>query len=346
MHLQRRGWHATFNVIARLAERFIARYALHSGIDVIRDVPYGPHPVAHRLDIYRPRALPRPLPVMLYIHGGGFVVCSKETHRGIAVLNAAGPGYLVFNINYRLAPANRFPAAIEDACAAYCWVVANAARFGGDPRRIVVAGESAGGNLALGVAIAATYRRPEPYAQKVYATGVVPAAVMPITPFLQVSDSGRHRNKGRLSAAVARDVARLYLGHTGPGTDETLMADPIRVLEGGRPRRRFPEVLSGVGTSDLCCADVRRLRSACKKLGIPARVLYYRGEVHAFHVLRWRKAARRFWEECALFMHRIALATPVAISRPTTRALRRVARLVPRVIAPKPSALRAASRAG
>lgn len=316
MRWQRRWFHAAFTAAARLGGRALARQAERANVEVFRDVAYGPHPVAHRLDVYRPRAASPPLPVMLYIHGGGFTLCSKETHRSLALLKAAEPGYLVFNINYRLAPRHRFPAAIEDACAAYRWVVAHAARYGGDPRRIVVAGESAGGNLALGVAIAATYPRPEPYAQAVYATGAVPAAVMPITPYLQASEPSRHAGAGYWSYAVARDIAQLYLGHERAGGEATLMADPIRVLEEcGRPRRRFPEVLSGVGTNDLCWSDVRRLARACRRLGIPARVRYYDGEVHAFHVLRWRLAARHFWKEMFSFMKRAALAAPRRLCR-------------------------------
>lgn len=342
MHMQRRGWHMMFNGVARLAGRMVERRAAQAGIEMIPDVAYGPHPVAHRLDIYRPRYAPRPLPVLLYIHGGGFVVCSKETHRGIALLKAARPGYLVFNINYRLAPAYRFPGAIEDACAAYRWVVANAARYGGDPQRIVVAGESAGGNLSLGVAIAATYERPEPYARAVYDLGVVPAAVMPITPYLQASAPERHAGFG-WSASVARDIASLYLGRDTAPSDANLMADPIRVLEEcGAPRRPFPKVLSGVGTLDLCWADVRRLRVACRKHGIPAHVRCYRGEIHAFHVLRWRTAARRFWREITEFMKGIAVPEPV----PGAATLRAILPPARSDLRPSTSRRAAAARAG
>ena len=334
MHAQRRGWHTTFAAIARLAERTIARRALKAGVEVIRDVPYGPHPVAHKLDVYKPAGASGPLPIMLYIHGGGFVVCSKETHRGIALLKAAGPGYLVFNINYRLAPSHPYPAAIEDACMAYRWVVAHAKFYGGDPGRIVVAGESAGGNLALGVAIAATYRRPEEYARAVWDTRVVPRAVMPICPFLQASDPAHREGAGYWSAGAARDIAELYLGADSAATERTLMADPIRVLEEcGPPRRPFPRVLSGVGTSDICWNDVKRLRKACKQHGIPAVVRYYRGEVHAFHVLRWRLAARRFWRLITDFMAEAALV-PVAVAASAvttrTRGARRFSRRRPR----------------
>lgn len=341
MRWQRRWFHATFKAAARLGERLQARQAEVAQVDVIRDVRYGRHPVAHCLDIYRPRGRDAPLPVMLYIHGGAFTVCSKDTHRGLALLKAAGPGYLVFNINYRLAPAYPFPAAIEDACAAYCWVVAHAARYGGDPRRIVVAGESAGGNLALGVAIAATYARPEAYARPVYESGVVPAAVMPICPYLQASDPARHAGAGYWSESVARDIAELYLGeNNAQPSAATLMADPIRVLEEcGRPRRRFPEVLSGVGTRDLCRSDVRRLAAACRRLGIRARVRYYDGEIHAFHVLRWRVASRRFWKEMFTFMKRTARTAPRRLRKLALPPLRSGR-------APSPSRTAAAARSG
>ncbi|HRI71997.1 MAG TPA: alpha/beta hydrolase, partial [Polyangium sp.] len=80
------------------------------GVDVERDVPYlnSANP-AHRLDVYQPRDARRP-PAVMYVHGGAFSTLSKDTHRVMA-LNFAARGYVVFNINYRLAPQHRFPAA-------------------------------------------------------------------------------------------------------------------------------------------------------------------------------------------------------------------------------------------
>ena len=155
--------------LARLGGLNAALREAHAHVDVLRDVPYGPHPVAHRLDIYRPRGATGPLPVLVYIHGGAFVLCSKDTHRSLALLNAQRANYLVFNINYRLAPRHPYPAAIADACTAYRWVQRHARQYGGDPERIVVAGESAGGNLALacrelGLPIETAYFRDEGHA--------------------------------------------------------------------------------------------------------------------------------------------------------------------------------------
>src|ERR1700679_136863 len=129
-----------------LAETRRLRWAEPSrhGVERIANVTYGAQgSSAHTLDVYRPIARQEsPLPVVLYIHGGGFRILSKDTH-WVMGLAFARRGYLVFNINYRLAPRHPFPAAVEDAAAALLWVRANAAAFGGDPSRIVVAGESA-----------------------------------------------------------------------------------------------------------------------------------------------------------------------------------------------------------
>lgn len=317
---RRRAVHTAFSALARIGNYAGDVRAARESVEVIRDVAYGEHPVAHRLDVYRPRYAARPLPVLMYIHGGAFVLCSKETHASIALLHAQQTDYLVFNINYRLAPNHPFPAAIEDVCAAYRWIVANAEAYGGDPMRIVVAGESAGGNLALGVAIAASYRRPEPYAAAVHDTGVPPLAVMPLMPYLQVSDPLRHHGQqraGYFGLSVARDIARAYLGRRIAASEATYMADPIRVLEEcGAPARDFPAVFTGVGTADLCCTDVRRLELACRSLQIPVAAYYYADEVHAFHALRWRAVAQQFVGECVSFLRRVAEPQRVLPPRP------------------------------
>ena len=96
-----------------------------------------------------------PLPVIVYYHGGGWVIATIDTYESSAMALAKKTGAVVASVEYRHAPENKFPAAHEDSFAAYKWVLANAAGFGGDPKRVAVAGESAGGNLAANVAIMA-----------------------------------------------------------------------------------------------------------------------------------------------------------------------------------------------
>jgi len=102
-----------------------------------------------RVRTITPQAAGRgPLPVVVYFHGGGWVLGNIESHEGISRALANAGGVIVVTVDYRLAPEHRFPAAAEDAYAATRWAAEHAAGFGGDPRRIAVAGDSAGGNLA------------------------------------------------------------------------------------------------------------------------------------------------------------------------------------------------------
>jgi len=97
----------------------------------------------------------KPRPVVVYWHGGGFVIADLETYDSSPRAIAKFASCIVVSCHYRWAPENKFPAAHDDAFAAYQWVLANAASFGGDPTNIAVMGESAGGNLAANVAIRA-----------------------------------------------------------------------------------------------------------------------------------------------------------------------------------------------
>jgi acetyl esterase len=110
--------------------------------------PRGPLPVR----IYHPRSRCAPRPVLVYFHGGGFVVGSIASHDGVCRTLAREADAIVVSVEYALAPEARFPAGVDDAVAATRWVIAEAESFGGDPRSVAVGGDSAGGNLAAVVA--------------------------------------------------------------------------------------------------------------------------------------------------------------------------------------------------
>jgi acetyl esterase/lipase len=101
-----------------------------------------------RVRIYWPVAEAKDLPVVVFYHGGGFVIGDLDTHDGMTRLIAAQTGAIVVAVDYRLAPEHPFPAAVDDAFAALKWVAAHAEELGADPSRLAVAGDSAGGNLS------------------------------------------------------------------------------------------------------------------------------------------------------------------------------------------------------
>jgi acetyl esterase len=258
---------------------------------------------AHTLDVYRPVASRRkePLPVVLYLHGGGFRILSKDTH-WVMGLAFARRGYVVLNANYRLAPAHPFPAAVEDSCAALLWAHANASRFGGDPSRIVLAGESAGANLATSLAIAASYERPEPYARAVFDAGVRPCAVLPACGLLAVTDVDRYVRAGAVSRFVADRLREIEDAYQPRGHD---LADPLVMLERGEPSARpLPPFFAGVGGADALSEDTRRLAVALARLGVVCDARTYDGEPHAFHAFVWRPRAKALWRDTFAFLDR------------------------------------------
>jgi acetyl esterase/lipase len=132
---------------ARARFRALPRAAVYPEVRaedrVIADVP---------VRIYWPPEVATPAPVVLFFHGGGWVVGDVDTYDGTARLHAVATGAVVVSVDYRLAPEHPYPAAVDDVWAVTQWVLAYADEIGGDPNRVAVAGDSAGGNIAAAVA--------------------------------------------------------------------------------------------------------------------------------------------------------------------------------------------------
>lgn len=144
-----------------------ARAAYEAGAEVL-DLPRAPLPEVRELAIPGPagqalparlyRPAPGPLPVLLYLHGGGFVIGSLQTHDSLCRQLARRSGGAVLALDYRLAPEHAFPAAVDDTWAALAWLREHAADLALDAGRIAIGGDSAGGTLAAVAAIHARDR--------------------------------------------------------------------------------------------------------------------------------------------------------------------------------------------
>jgi acetyl esterase len=235
--------------------------------DLKSDTPVGPIP----LRLYRPQGVPRTtaLPVLVYFHGGGWVIGDLDTHDVLCRQVTAGAGISVIAVDYRLAPEHRFPAAIDDAWAATRWVAAHAGELGVDAGRLAVGGDSAGGNLAAVVAILARDHGGPSIALQVLN--------YPVTDLAAESQSYVDFADGFM---LTRDSMRWFAGHyLARKTDaEDWRASPLRArsLAGVAPAL---VVTAGFDPlRDEGDAYARKLRDA----GVRVDSICYGGMVHGF----------------------------------------------------------------
>lgn len=160
-----------------------------------------------------------PFPVLVYYHGGGFVLCDLDTHDGTCRSLANGAGVVVLSVDYRLAPEHKFPAGAEDCYAALSWAAANAGELNGDATRLAVAGDSAGGNLGAVAALMARDRGGPALRFQLL--------VYPVTNHDFDTDSYRENADGYfLSAEMMQWFWRHYLAEPAHGAEP--YASPLR----------------------------------------------------------------------------------------------------------------------
>jgi acetyl esterase len=222
------------------------------------------------LRLYRPAGV-RPLPVLLYFFGGGWVLGTIDTADGVSRSLANSSGALVAVVGYRLAPEHPFPAAIDDCYAAVRWAAGHAAEIGADPARIAVGGDSAGGNLAAAVALRA-------HADGPALTGQI--LVYPNTDQLADDESMRAADDpflfNRHSVAWYR---RHYLADPANAADP--LASPLRAqsLAGLPPALVITAEYDPL--RDQGEAYARRLADA----GVPVELSRYPGMAHGFFTM-------------------------------------------------------------
>jgi epsilon-lactone hydrolase len=199
---------------------------------------------------------------VLYLHGGAYCVGSPATHRAISGTLARLTGATVFVANYRLAPEHSFPAAVDDAVAAYLGLM----QQGFDPRHIAVAGDSAGGGLTLATALRLR-ELGEP----------APAALAVLSPWVDLGTPDRGpvpAGEVMISPPWVAECAAHYLAGRDPGEP---LASPIHADLAG-----LPDTLIQVGTDEVLLADSRRLRAALAAARVHCELQEYPRRWHVF----------------------------------------------------------------
>jgi phosphinothricin tripeptide acetyl hydrolase len=203
--------------------------------------------------------------VVLYLHGGGYVIGSPRSHRHLAAAIAGAAAARALLLDYRLAPEHPYPAALEDATAAYRWLLAQ----GIAPGSVVIAGDSAGGGLTVATLLALREARVP-----------LPAAGVCISPWVDLTcGGGSYVTKADADPIVKRagveQMARSYLGSTAPR--EPLASPLFADLRG------LPPLLIHVGSEEVLLDDSVQLAERARAAGVDTTLEVYERMIHVWH---------------------------------------------------------------
>jgi len=204
--------------------------------------------------------------VICYLHGGGYVLGSINTHREMVSRLSRAASARVLIIDYRLAPENPFPAAVDDSTAAYRWLLS----VGVDPARLVIAGDSAGGGLTVATLVALRD-----------AGESLPRAGICLSPWVDLECVGECMvTKAERDPVLTRDIslmlAKAYLGDTDPRTP---LASPLYADLTG-----LPPLLIQVGTAEVLFDDATRLADRARAAGVDVILEPWDDMIHVWHV--------------------------------------------------------------
>ena len=223
-----------------------------------------PGPV--RIRVYEPLGDERARPVLVYFHGGGWVLGSLDTHDGVCRALCARTPCVVVAVDYRLAPEHRFPAAVDDAWAATAWVVEHAASLGADPARIAVGGDSAGGNLAAAVTFRAR------------ATGLSLAFQLLVYPVTDADLDTASYLENATGYGLTRDAMRWYWDqYLGPDGDR---ADPEAAPLRAGDLAGLPPALVITAEFDVLRDEGEAYAGRLEAAGVAAELSRYEGLIH------------------------------------------------------------------
>lgn len=286
---------------ARALLRNLAPLAGPAGDDpVVEDStvpgPSGPIPVR----LYRPRAAGPGAPLLIWLHGGGWVIGDLESADGTARLLSTGAGVVVASVDYPLAPEDPYPAGPEGCYAATRWLAEHAAELGADPGRVAIGGDSAGGNLAAVVALLARDRGgPDLKFQLL---------VYPCTDALMGHASMEENAEGYF---LTRSAMQWFYGHYLGASQDVAKEPTVSPL--------YAEDLTALPPALVITAEFDPLRDEgeaygrrLQEAGVPATVSRYEGQIHGFFgltmVLDGGKRALR--EACVALENALGTSAP------------------------------------
>ncbi len=291
------------------ARRQLRREALvHGGVPIavgaVRDLSIdGP---ARRLAVrhYAPES-GQGAPLLVYFHGGGFVVCDLDTHDPVCRFLCHHAGVHVLAVDYRLAPEEPFPAAVDDALCTYRWAAAHAGELGADPTRVAVGGDSAGGNLAAVVSQLARL-----------AGGPQPALQLLLYPTVDRTESWGSLHLFREGFFLTRDdidwYQEQYTGTVGADLRDPRVSPRLRADLGGLP----PALVVTAGFDPLRDEGEAYARGL-QEAGVPVHTRRFDGLVHGFaNMVAISPASRAAMIEVAASLRTALAMTRARVSLP------------------------------
>ncbi len=278
--------------LADMSDPLRVRKAFGTPLPVPRGVCFTPATLGGVAGEWVSAAEPAPpaRSTLLYLHGGGFVACSPRTHRPLTA-SFALRGFRVFVPDYRLAPEHPFPAATDDVQAVWHALRAQcaAASADGQPGRLVVAGDSAGGNLTLALLLALRD-----------AGAPLPDAAVLFSPSLDMTGSSPslYSNDGRDAMFPAPQLEHLLHAYL-QGADATQpLASPLL-----GDLRGLPPLLFHVGADEVLRDDSLRAAEKARAAGVPVELQVFERVNHVWQLSPWIPEARRSLDSAARFMH-------------------------------------------
>ena len=258
------------------------------------DIQYGPDPVENKLDVYRPKNAQGKIPVIVSVHGGGWVYGDKELYQFYG-MTLAQRGFAVVNFTYRLAPEVKFPAPLEDTNNVISWMYENQEEYGLDMEHVFMVGDSAGGHLCgLYSAICTNPEYAVNYTFKV-PNGFVPQAVA-----LNCGAYNPLSEVGVLGGEQDQELMGDFLPEKGSAKERALVNVTDHVTE------KFPPVYLMTCVGDFCRPQAPLLEAALKKNGVYYEFKTYGTEenplYHVFHVtIQEPEGQKCNDEECDFF---------------------------------------------